>query len=190
MAKLDIGPICHEHLLSPFSHHIHIPARAGVTRGKGGGGVPPPLLNFSKLETKLVKSIDLMYYCFLHRIFRSSTASDGLQNGMKHFFKEHSYFHVTSAFTRFIFTSWIFILTYYELCINILWKLNVQKIEIALSEWTSFNNISCFRVVWLNSCLPKKTFFESKVRYCKAENDQILKNLECISIAPYLCFQK
>ena len=134
--------------------------------------------------------IDLVYYCFLHQIFRSSTASDGLQNGMKHFFKEHSYFHVTSAFTRFIFTSWIFILTYYELCINILWKLNVQKIEIALSEWTSFNNISCFRVVWLNSCLPKKTFFESKVRYCKAENDQILKNLECISIAPYLCFQK
>ena len=70
-----------------------------------------------------------------------------------------------------------------------MWKLNVQKIEIALSEWTSFNNISCFRVVWLNSCLPKKTFFESKVRYCKAENDQILKNLECISIAPTYVFK-
>ena len=128
----------------------------------------------------------IVYYCFLHQIFRSSTASDGLQNGMKHFFKEHSYFYATSHKIDIYFMNFHTDLLW---IINILWKRNVQKTEIALSEWTSFNNISCFRVVWLNSCLPKKTFFESKVRYWKAENDQILKNLKCISIAPYLCFQ-
>ena len=130
--------------------------------------------------------IDLVYYCFLHQIFRCFSTSDGLQNGMKHFFKEHSYFNATSHKTHIYFMNFHTNLLW---IIDILWKCNVQKNEIALSEWTSFNNISCFRVVWLNSCLPKKTFFESKVRYCKAENDQILKNLKCISIAPTYVFK-
>ena len=60
MAKLDIGPICHEHLLSPFSHHIHIPAKAGGTSGQGGGGgLKSPFLNFYKLVTRLVKLIQM-----------------------------------------------------------------------------------------------------------------------------------
>ena len=69
MAKLDIGPICHEHLLSLFSHHIHIPARAVGTRdqgGVGGGfwGNPPPLSQIvAKLEA--TKPFPKKIYCII-----------------------------------------------------------------------------------------------------------------------------
>ena len=109
----------------------------------------------------------IVYYCFLHQIFRSSTASDGLQNGMKHFFKEHSYSHATSHNIHIYFINFHTDLLW---IINIFSKHNVQKNEIALLEWTSFNNISL-----LQSCLTKQLFTKENFLW---KQGQILQSRE------------